>query len=91
MSPQERQRRNALKAADAIRFARADAKKAIKNGDLSILDAIQLECCQTMRLYDLLRAQWHWGPTAAADRLSRLGIGFYRTCGELTDRQRGLL
>lgn len=89
----------ALARANEIRLARSEAKRGIRGGELSIAEAMRLECCQSMTVYDLLQAQRGWGSSGlkksegrrATKVLSRLEISPYRRVEQLSDRQRGLL
>lgn len=81
----------ALAHGDQIRLARSRAKKAMRAHELSLEAALRLECCQGMRISQLLEAQWNWGPARSLGLLGKLGISPLRRVGQLTDRQRALI
>lgn len=77
----------ALAEADRVRIARSKVKKALRAHELSLAAALELECCQQMRIGQLLEAQWSWGPSRTSGLLGRLGISPFRRVGQLTGRQ----
>lgn len=84
------QHMEALARADQVRLGRAAIKREIHAGNVAIADALDVGCCQSMRLVDLLMAQRGWGIRKAEGLLSALQIGQARTVRDLTDRQRVL-
>lgn len=85
------QRRNALVNAEKTRLARSAAKKAMRAHELSLAAALDLECCQSMYLGQLLEAQWNWGPSRTLGFLARVNISPLKKVESLTARQRGLV
>ena len=85
------QRISALERANEIRLGRANAKRQIKAGGLTVEQAMGFECCRNMPVYQLLTAQKAWGAKRALGVLTPLGIGARKAVGELTSRQRGLV
>jgi hypothetical protein len=89
----------ALAHANEIRLARAQAKRDIKAGELSIPEALEMDCVQSMTLFALLQAQMSWGSAGtyrsegikAKRLLSVLGISQSRIVRDLTERQREAL
>jgi hypothetical protein len=77
----------ALAYGDEIRLARSRAKKAMRAHELSLEAALSLDCCQGMRISQLLEAQWNWGPARTLGLLGKLGISPLRRVGQLTERQ----
>lgn len=85
------QRRAALARANEVKLRRVKAKRAIFEGKLSITDALDLDCCQTMSIYQLLGSQYLWGPVTTLEACSRIPISPYRRVQDLTPRQRRAL
>lgn len=98
MSPTA-QRQEALARANEIRFARADLKRELREGRLSLADALEDEATQKMTVFDLLRAQHRYGPerirrklTTAANLIgSSRPVPEHKSIGDLTDRQKRAL
>ena len=82
---------DALERANEVRIARADAKHRVCQGELSIADALRLECCQGMTVMQLLCSQCRWQRRRALGVLVPLRISELRLLRDLTVRQRGLL
>lgn len=87
------QHMQALEQANRVRFARADLKRRVGTGEVSVeavLDpdaAIPMEA-ESMGIGLLLAAQKRWGAKRAGTFLRPLGIGERREVGKLTRRQR---
>lgn len=81
----------ALERANEIRFARAQVKRDVKAGVLSVVNALELECCETMTLLELLRAQRSWGPGRARRLLAEIPVSESKRIGMLTERQRAVV
>lgn len=64
----------ALEKANRIRLARAESKREIYEGHLSLADALEMEHMQSMTVFELLKAQWRWGDTRAHKTLCHLGM-----------------
>jgi hypothetical protein len=90
IAPQHMQ---ALAHANRVRLARAELKRGIYAGRVSVADVV-LECSwevDTMTLAELLRSQRRWGRTRVRKLLASLQLRETRRVGQLTDRERNLL
>lgn len=76
---------------NAIRMARVDAKRRVKAGELLIADALELECCQKMKVMVLLCAQWRVAEPTARRTLKRARVSEAALVRDLTARQRSAL
>lgn len=85
------QHMRALDRANAIRIARAGVKRRVRMGEVTIADALERECTQTMTVAALLCCQHRWAGTRARQLLQRAAIGEAREVGQLTARQRRVL
>ena len=81
----------ALGVANRVRTERALVKRSIHAGRLSIAEALDLPCVQSMRVTDLLRAQRFYGPVRCRKLLRRAGVSEHARVAGLTDRQRAAL
>lgn len=89
--PRSEQAEQALKRANKIRLARAQAKRDIRSGRKSIEQALRLSCVQSMKVWDLLCAQYRWGEHKARVVMESAGVGAHCLVGDLTKRQRTLI
>lgn len=83
----------ALEAANRVRLARAEMKRAVGRGDLEAADVVRV-CpweAQTMSVSELLRSQRRWGRARTRKFLSPLALNENRRLDRLTARQRELL
>lgn len=83
----------ALARANEVRLARAELKRRVADGEVSVADVI-LECpweAESMPIADLLTAQRRWGTTRCRKFLRSLHISENRTIGSMTERQRRTL
>jgi hypothetical protein len=84
-----------LRYADEIRFARADVKRKLRAREMTVAEALPMECVAKMRLSDLLYEAFRLrgrSTQAKVDRLlGELQISPYRLVGKLTERQRLLI
>jgi hypothetical protein len=87
----ESQYMKALEKANAIRLGRSAIKRQVNAGEMSVEDAMAAECCQSMKVVDLLMAQRRWGATKTRKLAWALGMSDAKTVGSLTDRQRSVL
>ncbi len=92
----DQQRKRALKEANDIRRSRKHLKAELREGSITLAEAITRPCVSSMQVFDLLCAQWHWGPLRAHELLKRLAregvpVGATRPVGQLTQRQREAL
>jgi hypothetical protein len=85
------QHMEALGKANETRLARGSVRHALYEGRMSIADALDEECCQSMPVFDLLAAQYRWGAGRVQGVMRSIPVGFYRKVCDLTDRQRGAL
>lgn len=74
-----------------VRYGRSRIKHDLRAGQITLAEALEDECCQTMTVFQLLCAQYGWGRERTVRVLSRLQIGELRHVRLLTDRQRALL
>src|SRR3954447_17795111 len=84
------QRMEALKRANDIRVKRAQLKKGLKSGDVSIEEVLAEppEFVSTAKVFDMLMAVPRFGRVKAARLLNQCGISQPKTVGGLSDRQR---
>ncbi len=85
------QHMDALGRANEVRCARAAVRRKLKKGELSLKAALANPHVQGMKAYDLLMAQWKWGPRRTKTALSRAEIFESRRVENLTTRQREAL
>lgn len=85
------QRLDAIAKANVVRLAGVDVKREIAAGVLSVGDALLDPRATSVTLFDLLRAQWRWGPDRSRRTLGRLDLHPRKRVGDLTDRQRELI
>ena len=84
------QRMEALKRANDIRVKRAQLKKDLKSGEVSIDDILRdpPEYVSTAKVFDMLMAVPKFGRVKAARLLNQCRISQSKTVGGLSDRQR---
>jgi len=89
-SPGIPQHMQALARANRVRLARAEVKRAISKGEVSVAEVVMRnpEELETMTVAELLRCQRHWGRTRTRHLLDSLDLSEVRTVGRLTERQR---
>jgi hypothetical protein len=87
------QRMEALRRANAIRSQRAQLKRDLKTGDVSIKEIISVppEFVQTAKVYDMLMAVPKYGKVKATRFLNHCRISQGKTIGGLSERQRNEL
>jgi hypothetical protein len=86
----EPQHLRALEHANRVRLARAELKRCIASGNVSVPDVV-LESpweAQSMELSELLMSQKRWGRERCRRLLLALGIPENKQVGTLTERQR---
>ena len=81
----------ARERANRVKRDRVGVKRRLRAGEVTLAEALEHECCQTMTVFQLLCAQYGWGRERTVRVLSRLQISELRHVGLLTDRQRALL
>lgn len=83
----------ALERANQVRLARADLKRRVAAGEISVAEVI-LECpweADSMAVADLLMSQRRWGHTRCRKFLSQIQMSEKKTVGSMTERQRRTL
>jgi hypothetical protein len=83
----------ALAQANRVRLARAELKRQVAEGELSVADVV-LECpweAESMYIGDLLMSQHRWGRTRCRRFLAAISMSETKTVGSMTDRQRRAL
>jgi hypothetical protein len=87
------QRLRALERANEIRLARAELKRRIAEGDVSVADVLHDPPVEanSWAIGDVLTSQRRWGSTRCRKFLSRNHITETKPVGALTERQRRLL
>ena len=81
----------ALDRANEIRLARAQLKRQLKDGSLTLSEALDEPSMQSMTLFKLLRCIPRWGHKRSINFCARIPISPYRKISELTERQRAAL
>ena len=87
------QHMQALAQANKVRLARAELKRQVADGELSVADVV-LSCpweAESMTIADLLMSQHRWGRTHCRRFLTQLSMNETKTIGSMTDRQRRCL
>jgi hypothetical protein len=89
----EPQHLRALEHANRVRLARAELKRRIASGDVSVPEVVVESPweAQSMELSELLMSQKRWGRERCRRLLLALGIPENKQVGTLTDRQRSAL
>jgi hypothetical protein len=83
----------ALAQANRVRLARAELKRQVADGELSVGDVV-LTCpweAESMAISDLLMSQHRWGRTRCRRFLAAIPMSETKTIGSMTDRQRHAL
>ena len=79
--------------ANKVRLARAELKRQVSTGELSVADVI-LDCpweAESMAVADLLMSQRRWGQTRCRKFLAQVPMSEKKTVGSMTERQRQTL
>ena len=87
------QHMRALQQANRVRLARAELKRQVTDGEISVADVV-LECpweAQSMTIADLLMSQHRWGRTRCRRFLASIQMTETKTIGSMTERQRSTL
>jgi hypothetical protein len=87
------QHMRALELANRVRLARAELKRRIADGEMSVGEII-LTCpweAATMPIGDLLMSQRRWGRTRCRKFLASIPMSENKPIGSMTDRQRRTL
>ncbi len=87
------QRMEALQRANEIRSLRAQLKRDLKSGSVSLVEVIAdpPEYVETAKVFDMLMAVPKYGKVKATRFLNHCRISQGKTIGGLSDRQRGEL
>jgi hypothetical protein len=83
----------ALERANKVRLARANLKRRVATGEMSVAEVV-LECpweAQSMTVADLLISQRRWGISRCRKFLAQVPMSETKTVGTMTDRQRRTL
>ena len=83
----------ALERANKVRLARAELKRRVAIGEISVAEVI-LDCpweAESMAVADLLMSQRRWGQTRCRKFLSQVPMSEKKTVGSMTERQRRTL
>jgi hypothetical protein len=83
----------ALAQANRVRLARAELKRQVAEGEMSVADVV-LGCpweAESMTISDLLMSQHRWGRTRCRRFLASIPMSETKTIGSMTDRQRRAL
>ncbi len=83
----------ALQRANEVRLARADLKRRIAEGQLSVADVVLRRPPEVdgMAVADVLMSQRRWGRTRCRKFLAAIPLAENKTIGSMTDRQRRAL
>jgi hypothetical protein len=83
----------ALELANETRYARADLKRCIAQGEVTVAEVLVdiPPLAAKMSIGDLLRAQTRWGSHTSGRLLGRAGVRENRRLCDLTERQRDLI
>ncbi|MGH2917201.1 MAG: hypothetical protein ACRDLS_01175 [Solirubrobacteraceae bacterium] len=87
------QHMQALRRANQVRLARAELKRRVGDGMVSVNEVIR-DCpweAASMTVIELLLSQRRWGTTRCSKFLARIGMPESKTVGAMTERQRTLL
>jgi hypothetical protein len=84
------QRMRALERANQARFARAELKRRVAQGDIKVAEVILTRPweAERMAVADLLTSQRHWGHTRVRKFLASVAMSENKTIGSMTERQR---
>lgn len=83
----------ALERANRVRLARAELKRRIAEGELTVAQVV-MECpweAESMAIADLLLSQHRWGRARCRRVLAAIPLSETKTIGSMTDRQRRAL
>lgn len=88
-----KQHMEALELANKIRLERAQVKRDLRSGTVTITELIQNtpRALYQATLFEFLTSQHRWGRERARKVLLKVRVSEYTTFGSLTDRQKRLL
>jgi hypothetical protein len=87
------QHMRALAQANRVRLARAELKRQVTDGEVTVEDVV-LACpweAESMAISDLLMSQHRWGRTRCRRFLASIPMSETKTIESMTDRQRQAL
>jgi hypothetical protein len=90
IAPAGPQHMRALERANKVRLARAELKRQVAGGEVSVAEVI-LDCpweADSMAVADLLMSQRRWGQTRCRKFLAQIPMSEQKTVGSMTERQR---
>jgi hypothetical protein len=84
------QHMQALAQANKVRLARAELKRQVADGELTVAEVVLDRPWQaeSMAIADLLMSQHRWGRTRCRRFLGSIPMSETKTIGSMTDRQR---
>ncbi|HYM56710.1 MAG TPA: hypothetical protein VES79_02000 [Solirubrobacteraceae bacterium] len=87
------QHMRALAQANRIRLARAELKRQVSDGEMTVEDIVLASPWEadSMAIADLLMSQHRWGRTRCRRFLASIPMSETKTIGSMTDRQRQAL
>jgi len=87
------QHMRALARANEVRLARADLKRRIGHGEVTVADVVLRSPweAESMTISDLLMSQRRWGTTRCRKLLLSVPMPENKTVGSMTERQRRAL
>ncbi len=93
MAPEPPQHMQALRRANEVRLARAELKRKICEGRITVSDVILKSPWEaaSMTIAELLTSQSRWGAARCSKFLAGIGMAETKTVGSMTERQRTLL
>lgn len=88
-----RQNMRALEHANRIRLARAELKRRIAKGDVSVAEILLAPADEVagMEIAELLTSQKRWGATRCTKFMESIGLHETKTVRSLTERQRSAM
>jgi hypothetical protein len=87
------QHMRALEQANRVRLARAELKRLVADGEISVAEVVR-ECpweADSMAIAELLMSQHRWGRQRCRRFLGLIPMSETKTIGSMTDRQREAL
>jgi hypothetical protein len=83
----------ALARANEVRLARAELKRSVANGEVSVTEILlgTPREVENMTISDLLMSQRRWGHTRCRKLLMQVPVSENKTVGSMTKRQREAL
>lgn len=93
VAPAPPQHMRALQRANEVRLARAELKRGIAHGHVSVANVVLTPPweAQSMTIADLLMSQRRWGVTRCRKLLQTIPMSENKSVGSMTERQRRAL